>query len=409
MTGRASVDLSGNLILTVNGGSSSLKFALFSAESPAVWLLDGKIERIGLPQATSTTQGPAEEPETRSVRASDQRATIDSLLSWLADESEEQKLVAVGHRVVHGRDRYVEPCVITSEVCAELRGLSPLDPTHLPFELALIDAVAHERPGLFQVACFDTAFHWTLPRVAQMLPLPRRLFDAGVRRYGFHGLSYTFLLDELERTAGSEVSQGRLILAHLGNGASLAAVAGGRSLDTTMAFTTASGVPMGTRSGDLDPGVVAFLARSEGMNAERFDELVQRESGLLGVSGISSDIRELLERAHVDHRASEAIDLFCYEIKKRIGAFAAALGGLDSLVFTGGVGENSAPIRERICGGLEILGIRIDPSRNSACAAVISPAAAPVTVRVIRTDEERVIAEAVVRLLKTRSRSEQPT
>src|SRR5688572_6400816 len=324
MEGLATVDRGGDYVLTVNGGSSSLKFALFRAESPAQRLVDGKIERIGLPRTTLTTQRPAEKPETRSVDALDQRAAVGSLLSWLADESEEQRLTAVGHRVVHGRDRYVEPCVVTPEVCAELRRFSALDPTHMAFELDLIEALTHERPGLLQVACFDTSFHRTLPRVAQMLPLPRRLFDAGVRRYGFHGLSYTFLLEELERTAGSEVSQGRLILAHLGNGASLAAVAGGRSIDTTMAFTPASGVPMGTRSGDLDPGVVAFLARSEGMSAERFDELVQRESGLLGVSGISSDVRELLERAPVDHRASEAIDLFCYEVKKRIGAFAAA-------------------------------------------------------------------------------------
>ncbi len=409
MAGRTPVERSGEHILAVNGGSSSLKFALFRAQSAALRVLGGRLERIGLPHATLTIRRPDGEAETRAVEAPDQRAAVASLLAWLADEPEGQRLVAVGHRVVHGRDGYVEPCEATPEVCAELRGNSALYPMHLAFQLDLIQALAQERPDLLQVACFDTAFHRTLPRVAQLLPLPRRFFEAGVRRYGFHGLSCAFLLAELERTAGSEVSRARLILAHLGNGASLTAVADGRSLDTTMGFTPASGVPMGTRSGDLDPGVVAFLARTEGMSAERFEQLVQRESGLLGVSGTSADVRELLARAGDDPRAREAIDLFCYEIKKRIGAFAAVLGGLDGLVFTGGVGENSAPIRAQVCAGLEFLGLRIDAARNAAGASVISPAGAPAAVRVIRTDEERMIAEAVVQFLSSRPRAESAT
>jgi acetate kinase len=296
--------------------------------------------------------------------------------------------------------------VVTAQVRTELQRLAHLDPEHLPFELDLIDGALRAWPEALQIACFDTAFHRDLPQVAKLLPLPRRLFEAGVRRYGFHGLSCTFVLGELERIGGRDAARGRLVIAHLGSGSSLTAVAGGRSVDTTMAFTPASGVAMGTRSGDLDPGIVGYLARAEGMSTERFVRMVNHEAGLLGVSGISSDIRDLAKARSHPH-AAEAIELFCYEITKRIGAFAAAMGGLDGLVFTGGVGENAASIRARICDRLGFLGIRLDPMKNDGGASVISPADAPVTVRVIRTDEEQVIALAVIRILETHPHAEE--
>jgi acetate kinase len=249
------------------------------------------------------------------------------------------------------------------------------------------------------VACFDTAFHHDLPRVARLLPIPRRYEAQGVRRYGFHGLSYAFLMGELARLAGTEAAQGRVILAHLGNGASLAAVRDGKPVDTSMSFTPTAGVPMSTRSGDLDPGLVWYLARTEGLNAKQFNEMVNFHSGLLGVSETSSDMRDLLDRETQDVRVAEAVALFCYQVKKWIGAFAAALGGLDTLVFAGGIGENAPVVRTRICDGLGFLGIELEEKRNAANEGVISAAASRVTVRVIRTDEERMIAKTVCRVL----------
>jgi acetate kinase len=281
----------------------------------------------------------------------------------------------------------------------ELHRLSPFDPDHLPEEILLTEAFHHRFPELPQVACFDTAFHHDLPRVAQLLPIPRRYEAQGVRRYGFHGLSYAFLMGELARLAGPESAQGRVILAHLGNGASLAAVRGGKPVDTSMSFTPTAGVPMSTRSGDLDPGLVWYLARTEKMGAKQFNEMVNFQSGLLGVSETSSDMRDLLGREAQDVRAAEAVALFCYQIKKWIGSFAAALGGLDTLVFAGGIGENAPPVRARICEGLGFLGIELEGSRNAANAGVISTATSRVDVRVIHTDEELMIAETVCRVL----------
>jgi acetate kinase len=305
----------------------------------------------------------------------------------------------VGHRVVHGGPKYSKPQRITAEMVEELHRLSPFDPEHLPEEILLIEAFQRRFPDLPQVACFDTAFHHDLPRVARLLPIPRRYEAQGVRRYGFHGLSYEFLMGELSRLAGSEAAQGRVILAHLGNGASLAAVHHGKSVDTSMSFTPTAGVPMSTRSGDLDPGLVWYLARTEGLDAKRFNEMVNFQSGLLGVSETSSDMRDLLEHESGDVRAAEAVALFCYQVKKWIGAFAAALGGLDTLVFAGGIGENAPPVRTRICDGLGFLGIELQEKRNVANEGVISAAASGVGVRVIRTDEEQMIARSVCRAL----------
>ena len=249
------------------------------------------------------------------------------------------------------------------------------------------------------MACFDTAFHYDLPRVARLLPIPRRYEAQGVRRYGFHGLSYAFLMRELARLAGAEAARGRVILAHLGNGASLAAVREGKPVDTSMAFTPAAGVPMSTRSGDLDPGLVWYLARTEKMDAKEFNEMVNFQSGLLGVSETSADMRDLLQREGQDVRAAEAVELFCYQVRKWIGAFAAALGGLDTLVFAGGIGENASPIRARVCDGLGFLGIELEQRRNVKHAPLISPDSGRVKVRVIRTDEALMIASSVARVL----------
>jgi len=388
------------LILTINGGSSSIKFALFEAGNPLRRILEGGIDRIGLPQATFAVKGinPAD-TFTRSVTAANHTVAVGALMDWIEERIGRDALTAVGHRVVHGGPKYSEPLRITPEMIEDLHRLSPFDPEHLPEEIQLTEAFHHRFPKLPQVACFDTAFHHDLPRVAQLLPIPRRYEAQGVQRYGFHGLSYSFLMGELARLAGAEAANRRVILAHLGNGASLAAVRNGKSVDTSMSFTPTAGVPMSTRSGDLDPGLVWYLAHTEKMTAKQFNEMVNFHSGLLGISETSSDMRDLLEREPQDVRAAEAVALFCYQVKKWIGAYAAALGGLDTLVFAGGIGENAPVIRARICDGLEFLGIELDQKRNAAGEGVISAAAGRVTVRVIRTDEERMIAETVCRVL----------
>jgi acetate kinase len=305
--------------------------------------------------------------------------------------------------VVHGGPKYCEPQQITASLVEELHQLDPFDPEHLPEEILLTEAFHHRFPDLFQVACFDTAFHHDLPRVAQLLPIPRRYNAKGVRRYGFHGLSYAFLMGELARLGGDEAARGRVILAHLGNGASLAAVHNGKSKDTSMSLTPAAGVPMSTRTGDIDPCLFWYLARTEKMGAKQFNEMVNFQSGLLGVSETSSDMHDLLACEAQDVRAAEAVALFCYQVKKCIGGFAAALGGLDTLVFTGGIGENASTVRARICDGLGFLGIDLDQERNAKHEPWISSGTGRVKVRVIRTDEELMIAKSVMRVLNRRS------
>jgi acetate kinase len=385
-------------ILTINGGSSSIKFALFEADDSLRRILEGAIERIGLPEATFRVKGLDQADNfSRSVTAPDHTVAVGVLMDWIEKRSD--ALTAVGHRIVHGGPKYSKPQRITTEMVEELHQLSPFDPEHLPEEILLTEAFHHRFPDLPQVACFDTAFHHDLPRVARLLPIPRRYEAQGVRRYGFHGLSYAFLMGELARLAGTEIAQGRVILAHLGNGASLAAVHSGKPVDTSMSFTPTAGIPMSTRSGDLDPGLVWYLAHTEKMSAKRFNEMVNFQSGLLGISETSSDMHDLLECEAQDVRAAEAVALFCYQVKKWIGAFAAALGGLDTLVFAGGIGENAPIVRTRICDGLGFLGIELEEKRNAANEGVISVAAGRVTVRVIRTDEEWMIAKTVCRVL----------
>jgi acetate kinase len=394
-------------ILTINGGSSSIKLALFEAGDSLQRILEGGIERIGLPEATFRVRGLNQADSfSRLVRAPDHAVAVAALMDWIEERGGRHTLTAVGHRVVHGGPRYCKPERITPQMVEELHRLSPFDPDHLPEEILLTEAFHHRFPELPQVACFDTAFHHDLPRVAQLLPIPRRYEAQGVRRYGFHGLSYAFLIGELARLAGPESAQGRVILAHLGNGASLAAVRDGKPVDTSMSFTPTAGVPMSTRSGDLDPGLVWYLARTEKMGAKQFNEMVNFQSGLLGVSETSSDMRDLLGREGQDVRAAEAVALFCYQIKKWIGSFAAAMGGLDTLVFAGGIGENAPQVRARICEGLGFLGIELEESRNAGNAGVISAATSRVDVRVIHTDEELMIARSVCHVLELAISSE---
>ena len=387
-------------ILTINGGSSSIKFALFEAGESLQRILEGGIERIGLPEATLRVKGVQPKDNfSRPVVAANHTVAVGALMDWIVERLGHDALAAVGHRVVHGGPKYRDPQLITREMVEDLRQLTPFDPEHLPEEILLTEAFHHRFPDLPQVACFDTAFHHELPRVARLLPIPRRYEAQGVRRYGFHGLSYAFLMEELARLAGTQAAQGRVILAHLGNGASLAAVRDGKPVDTSMGFTPTAGLPMSTRSGDLDPGVVWYLARTEHMSAKQFNEMVNFQSGLLGMSETSSDMRDLLACEAQDVRAAEAIAVFCYQVKKWIGSFAAALGGLDTLVFAGGIGENAPTVRARICDGLGFLGIELEQTRNAANEGVISAAASQVVVRVMYTDEEQMIARSVCREL----------
>jgi acetate kinase len=346
--------------------------------------LDGKIERIGTAACNLVVndRGIPRQPVYK-LTTTERRRAQGFLLDWLEAQPMFASIKAVGHRIVHGMRRSA-PAKVTPKLLEELRRIEPYDPEHMPLELGLIEEFRRRHPKLPQVACFDTAFHRTMPRVARLLPIPRR---------------YTYLMEELRRLDPAGAN-GRVVLAHLGNGASLAAVRDGQSIDTSMGFTPTSGLVMGARSGDLDPGLNYFLARTERMTAPQFQQMVNNRSGMLGVSGTSSDFRTLLARANSDVRAAEAIALFCYQAKKWVGAYAAALGGIDTLVFAGGIGENSPEARQRICEGLGFLGIEIVGEHNAVNAPLISAAAARVKVRVIRTNEQLMIARSVIRSLK---------
>ncbi|MGY3090908.1 acetate kinase [Hymenobacter sp. UYAg731] len=391
-----------DLILVLNGGSSSVKFAVYEPGEIPQRRLHGHLDRIGLPGTQLTVSaGPEASPTTSPAAAADPAAAANFLLNWLDRHAVFATLAAVGHRVVYGGPAHQTPEIITPALLADLRQLTAYDPDHLPGEIALMEAVQMRHPQLRQVACFDTAFHQHMPRVAQLLPIPRRFAAQGLRRYGFHGISYAYLLEELGRQAGPAVAHGRVILAHLGSGASLAAVLDGQSQDTSMGFTPAAGLVMGTRPGDLDPGVAAYLLQADRLTPQQFNHLINHESGLLGVSETSSDMRDLLAAQAIDARAADAVALFCYQARKWVGAYAAVLGGLDTLVFAGGIGEHAAEVRARICAGLGFLGVELDMAHNATHAAVISSAASRVTVRIIPTNEERMIAQLVQQLLLT--------
>jgi acetate kinase len=378
-------------ILTVNSGSSSIKLVLFSAET-LKRILEISVANIGQQNATVTLETASDQKHTQEIQADNHESAIAAMLDRIADQLSPDGLVAIGHRVVHGGQKYGEPIVITAGVVENLKHIAPFDPEHMKTAIGLIDTFQHRFPQTTQVACFDTAFYKDMPLVARLLPLPRKFESLGLRRYGFHGLSYEYLLQQFRELAGETAMNGRVILAHLGSGASLTAVKNGKPLDTTMSFTPASGIPMSTRSGDLDPGIVAFLHERTGMTIEEFNHMVHFESGLLGVSGTSADMEVLIrDSAHSQH-AADAVNLFCYQVRKTIGSFAAVLGGLDSLIFAGGMGENAPFIRENVCEGLEYLGIKLDTQRNMDHEFLISGDDSAVGVHVIHTDEAAVIA-----------------
>ncbi|HXD76241.1 MAG TPA: acetate/propionate family kinase [Puia sp.] len=386
-------------ILTINGGSSSIKFSLYTAGDTLQKQLIGAISKIGLqgPMLTVTDVRTGQR-ESMSVRTNTIKEAADFLITWLEENAEISRVEGVGHRIVHGMI-HSHAAVIDEHLLEDLHQFHMIDPDHLPGEIALIEAFRERHPQIPQVACFDTAFHAGLPRVARLLTLPRRFDEAGVRRYGFHGISCTYLMEKLIPIAGYPAIKGRIILAHLGNGASLTAVRDGKSIDTSMGFTPAGGVIMGTRAGDLDPGVVWYMMRKERLSPDQFNDLVNHQSGLLGVSAISSDMQDLLNIESSDVRAAEAIALFCYQVKKWIGAFTAVLDGLDILVFSGGIGENAASIRSRICTGLDYLGIELEEGENGKNSVCVSSDSSRVQVYVIPTDEESIIAKNVYDLL----------
>ncbi|MEO6724404.1 MAG: acetate/propionate family kinase [Blastocatellia bacterium] len=386
-------------VLTINSGSSSLKAALYWMGEQESLRLSVEVSRIGSPMGSrlQITDASGETLLDRQNDLSDNNAALQELFAWLARQDEGQSLDAVGHRIVHGGHRYREPQLVTPELLAALQALMPLDPDHLSQAINGIKFVKSCFPALPQIACFDTAFHRQMPRVARMYALPHNFYDEGIQRLGFHGLSYEYITEQLRALDGA-AADGRVIVAHLGNGASLAAIRGGKSIDTSMGFTPTEGLVMGTRAGDIDPGLLLYLIEEKKMTLEAIKTLINKQAGLLGVSGTSADMRDLLEREATDPHAAEAIDLFCYRAKKYLGAYAAALGGVEILVFTGGIGEHAAAIRERICAGLEFLGIKLDATRNQANAPVISGDDSRVKVRVIKTNEDLMIARHTIKL-----------
>jgi len=383
----------------MNRGSSTLKSALYQSGKHDDLLLSVSVDRAGgsgglfnIADSSGTTLFHS------AIDDGNSNAALEVMLAWMGSHGFFAQLAAVGHRLVHGGPRYRDPQRITPEFVSEIEKLVPLDPDHMPAAIAGIQFVARKFPDLPQVACFDTAFHSTLPKVARMYALPRRLFDQGIVRYGFHGLSYEYVMSELQTLEG-KLARGRVIIAHLGSGASMVAVKEGKSIDTSMGFTPLEGLVMATRSGDVDPGALLYLLENEKLSAKDMSTLLNKESGLLGVSKSTGDMKELIDKIDRDPRAEDAVDLFSYRAKKYIGAYAAALGGLDVLVFAGGIGERAPAIRKRICDGLDFLGIRLDSTANEANAPLISAAQSRVKVRVIKTNEDLMIVRHVASLL----------
>jgi acetate kinase len=380
-------------VLTINGGSSSIKFAVYELAENPERIFSGKVNRIGLNNPEFTVeQDNGIEKNSFPIDALDFHEAATLLIEWLEKKSVFDRVKCIGHRLVYGM-HHTHTEIIDEDLLIELNQIKEYDPDHIPAEIEMIQLIKKQYPDLMQVACFDTAFHATLPRVAKILTIPRRFDRGGIHRYGFHGLSYAYLMEALQREEGSKVANGKIILAHLGNGASLAAVREGKSMDTSMGFTPAGGIVMGTRSGDIDPGVAWYIMQHEGITTKEFNRLINRESGLLGVSEISSDMQDLLQLEDSDVRAAEAIGLFCYQVRKWIGAFTAVLGGMDTLVFAGGIGEHAPIIRTRICEGLLYAGIELDEGQNKKNGYQISKDNSAVKVLVIPTDEELMIAK----------------
>jgi acetate kinase len=393
-------DRPNGLILTINRGSSSLKAALYALGDEERLIARGLLDRIGLPGGKfQMADADGNLLEDRDLDLAHHEAAVQVLFDWLDRRHGKGEIRAVGHRIVHGGPRYRAPQRVTPEMLAELRRLAPYNPMHLPVEITAIEAVARRAPDLPQVACFDTAFHRTLPEAARIFALPRRFAEQGIYRYGFHGLSYEYLVEELGKGRCGATGQDRAILAHLGNGASMAAVHCGVCIDTTMGFTPTGGLVMGTRSGDLDPGVLLYLLTQEKLTPEELADAVNRNGGMLGISGISSDMRELMQQAEANPAAALAVEIFCYQARKFIGALTAALGGLNTLVFTAGIGERAPPVRKQICAQLDYIGVRLDPERNARNETVISAEDSPVRVLVLKTNEELMIARHTLRVL----------
>jgi len=383
-------------ILTVNGGSSSIRCALYDTDSDnnITGVSRIKIDGIGHRNARLSISSKSSSQISREIDATQFKGAIDALLAELTSQQGYiQNLQAIGHRIVHGM-QHCQPQLINESLLNELQPLQVLDPEHLPFELALVKAFGERFPAIPQIACFDTAFHRSMPDVAKTLPLPAAYRDTNIERYGFHGLSYAYLMRRLTEI-DKRAAQGRVVLAHLGNGASLAAVSNGKCIDTSMSFTPASGIMMSTRCGDIDPGILYHLCKSRGISVDDLQHGLNHKSGMLGVSGVSGDVRTLLDQERSNPRAALAIDMFCYHVRKCIGAYTAALGGLDTLIFSGGIGENAPIIRQRICEGLQFLGIRLDTAMNDSNREVISTADS-LSVRMIHTDEELMIAKLVM-------------
>ena len=391
-----------NYILTINGGSSSIKFSLYKAADILEQVFNGAIENIGTQKAKlHFNHITSQQKNSSEIKAGNQDEATNNLFEWLEKQHDFTSVSAIGHRIVHGM-QHTEPALVTDDLLGELKKISSFDPEHLPIEIKLIEAFKQRYPKVKQIVCFDTSFHTSMPVVAKLLSIPRRYYKMGIHRYGFHGLSYAYLMEELKRVVGEKATKSKIILAHLGNGASLAAVKDGKSIDTSMGFTPTSGIPMSTRTGDLDPGVAWYLMQFKKLTPKQFSYLINHESGLLGISETNSDMRELLKIEATDNRAKEAIELFCYQTKKWIGSFAAVLGGLDILVFSGGIGEHLPEIRSVICNNLEFLGIELDAIKNKNNEPVISTEVSKVKVHVIKTNEELMIAKMVATVLKLR-------
>ncbi len=385
-------------ILSINSGSSSLKYALHDMERSGrgAAVESGGLMRIGMAASRFLCRNHGAQSSWQ-LALPDHAAAMEALVRHLRRGDLMSTVDCIGHRIVHGGLLYRQPEIVSPGMIDNLRGLVRLAPEHLPDEITAVEFFGREFPHLTQVACFDTSFHSNLPRLARIFPLPAGLEDGGLVRYGFHGLSYEYIMSRLKEL---EEAQGRIVIAHLGNGASMAAVRDGRSVDTTMGFTPAGGLMMSTRSGDLDPGVIFFLLREKNLDAESVARLINEQSGLAGVSGRSGDMEELLSQEKESAAAVDAVNLFCYLARKFLGALAFALGGLDTVVFTGGIGEKSPAVRARICAGLEFAGLKLEEERNRDNAGLISAAGSAVSVRVMKAGEELMIARHAARLMR---------
>ena len=388
-----------NFVLTINAGSSSIKISLYEMNDAPLLKLSGKIGNIGSGNSKLVIKENDVKNEFE-IEAADFHSTIVSLITWLEKQPWFKNIKAIGHRIVHGM-HHTKAAVIKDELIDELNSISDYDPDHLPAEIEIIKLIQQKHANILQVACFDTAFHTTIPAVAKTFAIPKKYYEEGVQRYGFHGISYSYLIEELRKQNAAEANS-RIIIAHLGSGASITAIKDGKSVDTSMGFTPAGGIVMSSRSGDIDPGVAWYLVQ-KGMDAKTFNHLINHESGLLGISGISADMQKLFQQEN-NKDAALAIDIFCYQIKKYIGAYTAVLGGLDILVFSGGIGENSPSIRSRICEGLAYLNIELNDEKNNNNERQISTDNTAIKVYVIPTNEELMIAEDTMQLYTSQNK-----